>query len=175
MTEPRNPQHPEEGMAPTSTVQLPTGDPKNPFGTARLDLPGRQPQDVDRTQRIAVPGAPGETTKRPISKGIYYLAGGVTVALAGVFVWFNMGSPARPATAPPAASRAKLPPGVQSYLDQAKAGDAHAMRMLGVMYYYGLNVPQDREEGLRWYRLAAAKGSDAAREELAKLEATGAK
>jgi TPR repeat protein len=36
------------------------------------------------------------------------------------------------------------------------------MRMLGVMYYYGLNVPQDREKGLYWYRQAAAKGSDVA-------------
>lgn len=56
------------------------------------------------------------------------------------------------------------------YLQQAKAGDAHAMRMLGVMYYYGLNVPQDREKGLQWYRKAAEKGSDAARLELAKIE-----
>jgi len=44
------------------------------------------------------------------------------------------------------------------------------MRMLGVMYYYGLNVPQDREKGLQWYRKAAEKGSDAARLELAKIE-----
>jgi hypothetical protein len=56
------------------------------------------------------------------------------------------------------------------YLEQAKAGDAHAMRMLGVMYYYGLNVPQDREKGLYWYRKAAERGSDAARIELEKLE-----
>jgi len=45
--------------------------------------------------------------------------------------------------------------------------------MLGVMYYYGLNVPQDREKGLYWYRKAAEKGSDVARGELNKLEAAG--
>ena len=44
------------------------------------------------------------------------------------------------------------------------------MRMLGVMYYYGLNVPQDREKGLYWYRKAVEKGSDAARSELSKIE-----
>ena len=60
---------------------------------------------------------------------------------------------------------------VQAYLDQAKAGDTHAMRMLGAMYTYGLNVPQDRENGLYWYRKAAERGSDAARIELGKLEA----
>jgi TPR repeat protein len=63
-----------------------------------------------------------------------------------------------------------VPPAAQVYLEQAQAGDAHAMRMLGAMYYYGLNVPQDRDKGLYWYRKAAEKGSDAARAELSKLE-----
>jgi TPR repeat protein len=44
------------------------------------------------------------------------------------------------------------------------------MRMLGVYYYNGLNVPQDREKGIYWYRKAAEKGSDAARAELNQIE-----
>ena len=36
-----------------------------------------------------------------------------------------------------------------------------------------LNVPQDREKGLHWYRQAAGKGSAAAQAELTKLEIAG--
>jgi len=43
------------------------------------------------------------------------------------------------------------------------------MRMLGTLYYNGLNVPQDRDEGIRWYRKAAAAGSVAARKDLEQL------
>jgi TPR repeat protein len=43
------------------------------------------------------------------------------------------------------------------------------MRMLGTMYYNGLNVQQDTREGIRWYRKAAAAGSVAARKDLEQL------
>ena len=33
-----------------------------------------------------------------------------------------------------------------------------------------LNVPKDREKGLYYYRMAAEKGSDAARAELSQIE-----
>ena len=55
-------------------------------------------------------------------------------------------------------------------MDKAKSGDANAMRMLGAMYYYGLDVPPDRERGLSGYRKAAEAGSDVARAELSRLE-----
>ena len=63
-----------------------------------------------------------------------------------------------------------VPEAAKPYLEQAQKGDPNAMRMLGVMYYYGLSVPKDRQKGLFWYRKAAEKGSNAAREELRKLE-----
>jgi hypothetical protein len=63
-----------------------------------------------------------------------------------------------------------LPHDVQVYMDQAKSGDTHAMRMLGAMYLQGLSVPKDREKGLYWYRKAAENGSDAARSELQQIE-----
>jgi len=63
-----------------------------------------------------------------------------------------------------------VPPAAQAYLAQAKAGDTHAMHMLGVMFLYGLNVPRDSAKGLYWYRKAAEGGNEAARTELGKLE-----
>jgi hypothetical protein len=75
-----------------------------------------------------------------------------------------------PVPVAPVIAAGSLPAGAQAYLEQARKGDANAMRMLGVMYYHGLNVPQDREKGLYWYRQAAAKGSEAARSELNKIE-----
>jgi hypothetical protein len=106
--------------------------------------------------------------------------GALVVLGASAFLVFSKGPvppSARPTAGPgsgtpePSGMSGSLPRDVQAYLDQAKAGDTHAMRMLGAMYTYGLNVPQDREKGLYWYRKAAERGSDAARIELGKLEA----
>ncbi len=78
----------------------------------------------------------------------------------------------RPAVVVPHAGEA-LPASVQGYVDKAQAGDVNAMRMLGAMYYNGLNVPRDPVKGLAWYRKAAEQGSMAARAELDKLEQSG--
>jgi hypothetical protein len=65
-----------------------------------------------------------------------------------------------------------IPPTLRPYYDRAITGDASAMRMLGTMYYNGLNVPQDPKEGIRWYRKAAAAGSVAAAKDLEQLGLT---
>lgn len=97
------------------------------------------------------------------------LALGVAILLGGAaYLLFTRGPATRPAVVP-VRSPEVVAPGAQTYLAKAKAGDAHAMRMLGVMYYYGLNVPQDREKGIYWYRQAAEHGSDVAKAELEKL------
>jgi TPR repeat protein len=58
-----------------------------------------------------------------------------------------------------------LPAQIRPTLERASNGDTGAMRTLGSMYYHGVTVPRDTEEGLRWYRRAAAVGDpDAARE-----------
>jgi TPR repeat protein len=44
----------------------------------------------------------------------------------------------------------------------AEAGDAEDQYALGVMYDYGIGVPQDEAEAVRWYRLAADQGDAAA-------------
>jgi TPR repeat protein len=62
-----------------------------------------------------------------------------------------------------------IPPTLRPYYDRALTGDANAMRMLGTMYYNGLNVPPDTREGIRWYRKAAAAGSVAAKTDLEQL------
>ena len=78
----------------------------------------------------------------------------------------------RPAVVVPHAGET-LPASVQAYVDKAQAGDVNAMRMLGAMYYNGLDVPRDPVKGLAWYRKAAEQGSIAARAELDKLEQSG--
>jgi TPR repeat protein len=62
-----------------------------------------------------------------------------------------------------------IPVVLRPYYDRARTGDVSAMRMLGTMYYNGLNVPQDTREGIRWYRKAAAAGSIAAAKDLEQL------
>jgi len=63
----------------------------------------------------------------------------------------------------------EVPPTLRPYYDRAVAGDPGAMRLLAGMYYYGLNAPQDLQEGLRWYRLAVAAGDAEAAKELERI------
>lgn len=150
-----------------------------PDQTQRLILPTAGDPPI-RTQKLALPaGAAGQTelppppARKPESKGWKgpLALGALALLGAAIYFLFSRGTTV-PSPAAPASPVAEVdPPGAQAYLEQAKAGDANAMRMLGVMYYYGLNVPQDREKGLGWYRKAAEKGSEAARAELAKLDA----
>ena len=89
------------------------------------------------------------------------------LGVAGGFFFFD-------ATAPwlrlgPVQDPAAVPPALRPYLDRAEEGDATAMRMLGTMYYNGLNVRKNKQEGIRWFRKAAASGSVAARKDLEQL------
>ncbi|HEY3401249.1 MAG TPA: SEL1-like repeat protein [Geothrix sp.] len=154
------------------------GQEGTPDQTQKLTLP-LTPEPPLRTQKISLPaGTAGQTQAPPPPAKSSRRAGwkvpvalGVAILLGGaIYLLFTRSSLVRSPAAAVAAPEA-VAPGAQTYLDQAKTGDAHAMRMLGVMYYYGLNVPQDREKGLYWYRKAAATGSDAARAELSRLEA----
>jgi len=81
----------------------------------------------------------------------------------------------RPAAGPVETAAAKEPPPpLRAYYDRANNGDVSAMRMLGTMYYNGLNVTQDTKEGIRWYRKAAKAGSVAAAKDLEQLGLTPA-
>jgi hypothetical protein len=111
----------------------------------------------------------------------------LTSVVLAILLWVRPPAAAPPALAhpPPAAvavpapaTKPALAPGsreafqaaLQPYLDAAQAGDTNAMRMLGTMYYHGLDLPRNREEGLKWYRKAADSGSKVAQEELKQLE-----
>lgn len=160
------------------------------------EKPLPDPQDgPDRTQKLVLPpvgDAPGQTLKiarppeeapasrpsgapRRPSSGSWKLSliFGAVVVVGAVLYLVSSRGPVAAHHEGPAKAAEEVPPGAQAYLEQAQAGDAHAMRMLGVMYYYGLNVPQDREKGLLWYRKAAERGSEAAKAELSKLEGKG--
>ncbi|MCE1205104.1 MAG: hypothetical protein LWW79_10920 [Holophagaceae bacterium] len=155
--------------------------------TLKMTRP-RMDEPPIRVQRVDQPaGAEGQTLDQPLRPAAptpfnwrWPLGLGALVVLgAATFLMFSKG-PVPPTARPTAASGPRnptstaasdaLPADVQAYLEQAKAGDTHAMRMLGAMYLQGLNVPKDREKGLYWYRRAAEMGSDAARSELNQIE-----
>jgi hypothetical protein len=136
-----------------------------------------------RVQKVDPPAeAVGQTLRLPTRseaprkigwKGPLALGAGVVIVAAVILVSTRGRSPQTagvPASVASPITTESVPPGAQPYLDKAKAGDVYAMRMLGVMYLNGLNVPQDREKGLYWYRKAAENGSEAARSELSKIE-----
>lgn len=171
MTDPLTPSAPEPAPLPDATQKLPAGVPQDPRSTVRMEGLPPVVEEAGRTLRLP---PPSEVAGAQAARGarIWLVLGGLAILAVlgggGYLLFFREAG--APAPLPPAGASEAVPAGVQTYLDQARAGDAHAMRMLGVMYYYGLNVPQDREKGIYWYRQAAEKGSDAAREDLAKLQ-----
>lgn len=160
--------HPDLSLKASKTGAGPTQKPE----LSRIDEPPIRVSKIDQPAKAA-----GQTQNRPLlPEAPRALAWKLPLAL-GALVVLGVAAylvfPRGPVPQPPPPTAAAPQPassGAQIYLEQAKAGDAHAMRMLGVMYYYGLNVPQDREKGLYWYRKAAEKGSDAAQAELSKIE-----
>lgn len=148
-----------------------TSDETLKLSRPKLDDPPLRIQRIDQPaeaagQTLELPAeaeAPGRPTgwKRPL------LLGGALVLVAAAYLVVSNRS--MPPTSAGSSPGKPAPLTLDDFLKQAKAGDAYAMRMLGVMYYHGLNVPQDREKGLYWYRKAAEK-SDVARAELATIE-----
>jgi hypothetical protein len=47
--------------------------------------------------------------------------------------------------------------------------------LLGSSYEYGIGIPKDPAEALKWYRLAADRGSKTGKQELERLSAAGTK
>ena len=163
-----------------STVKLPLGVPEPSLAATQKLVVSRPDDPPLRKQKVDLPAeAEGQTQTGPLQPGAARpfpwklpTAVGLLVVLGGIaYLAFPKRSQPQPLPAARVATPTEsVPPSVQTYLDQANAGDTHAMRMLGVYYYNGLNVPQDREKGIYWYRKAAEKGSDAARAELNQIE-----
>ncbi len=164
--------------------RLPVGAPAaSSEATLKLARP-RMDEPPIRVQRVDPPvETEGQTQDRPLAPSAarpldwrWPLGLGALVVL-GAVVFLLIPRRATPSHASvvgpppgPAVAEETLPPDVRAYLERAKAGDTHAMRMLGAMYLQGLNVPRDLEEGIYWYRRAAERGNDAARAELSRIE-----
>jgi hypothetical protein len=138
-----------------------------PIRLQKLDQPAEAEGQTQKMEQH--PKAPSTFGwKLPVGLGLLVVLGAIAYVLT------SRHPTAQPSNLPVAGSTPAVtdtvPPAAKVYLEQAQAGDAHAMRMLGAMYYYGLNVPQDRYKGRYWYGKAAEKGSDAARSELNKIE-----
>ena len=178
-----NPTDPEPGALPA---------PRSPRDTQPIPLlahPG-QPGAADPQATVArpvrgaeaqvpappEPAAPAEASGPGLFRsmpGPWLVLGSVALAIviwAGATILRK--HPAAGPGAAPAAAADQPPPPLRAYYDRASNGDVSAMRMLGTMYYNGLNVPQDMKEGVRWYRKAAAAGSVAAAKDLEQLGLT---
>ncbi len=183
---------------PSATRLLPVGDPALPIATQVL-LAGvpAHPDPLDHSVDSRTIEIPPNQLPSPTRKGLPLWAwagvGALVLFLAAWGLWLlrpdllggtrepeasaaetSESSPeAAPVPAPLEEERVEVPPALRSYLEKAEKGDAAAMRMLGAMYYNGLNVPRNEREGLKWYRKAAEAGSSAAAKELKALEGKG--
>lgn len=148
-----------------------------PIQAAEVVQEAPTPNPVSDESPVCAPPAYASGLE-PVHRGParLWIAGGILVAglAIGALLVFRPVRSSQP-SAPSAQTAqavppAPVPPALQPYLDRALAGDPAAMHMLGVRYYNGLDVPQNRAEGLRWYRKAAAAGNRAAQEELRQLQ-----
>ena len=158
--------------APAAPPQDPVADSK----TIQIQLmqPDEQPAAEPVPAPHAEPRAVSGTNKNLVMGGV------LVVAIIVVLVFFistRRGASEAPSSAQESSQQAASPAAkvevteaIQPYLERAKNGDTVAMHMLGHCYYNGLNVAQNRPEGLRWYRMAAAAGSTSAQKELDALE-----
>ncbi|MDP2875809.1 MAG: hypothetical protein Q8O00_06455 [Holophaga sp.] len=185
---------------PASVTQIcSTGEPLPPAETQVLSVGLPMAEDPKRTHDIPeiqlahhqAPPLPA-TTKRGIPGWVWAAAAALLLGggVGGTYLvkpeLLGLGDPssqkteeapaevpANPDPVTPPETQApvvEIPPALRGYYDKAQKGDAAAMRTLGVMYFNGLNVPPNREEGLRWYRKAAEAGSKAAKKDLLALE-----
>ena len=97
------------------------------------------------------------------------------IAAGGIYATFLSTSAKSKALMPkagptPSEPSLPVPPSLQPTLDLARAGDAKAMHLLGVSFFYGQDVPRNRVEGIRWLRKAAAAGSESAKSDLRQME-----
>lgn len=168
--------NPEPTAAPWDTTRVPGQD------TAKIeDAPSgsTRPIPVEPRRPNFFTEAPPPRRPVPLCCWVAVISSLTSVVLA-VLLWIR--TPAAPAAATPAAVPAPIAAGpagappaavqaaLQPYLEAAQKGDTSAMRMLGAMYYHGLDLPRNRVEGLKWYRQAAQSGSKIAQDELRQLE-----
>lgn len=172
-------------MSPADPI--PEGQPGST--TAQVDPAAAAPDLGKGTRPIPLatdgpaPGQPGFSIYAPAPPRVplccwVAVISSLTSVVLAVLLWLRT-PPAPAPVAVPAAALAPAPPAgspeafqaaLKPYLDAAQAGDTNAMRMLGAMYYHGLDLPRNRAEGLKWYRKAAESGSNIAKDELRQLE-----
>ena len=153
---------------PQATQKLPTFPaPRPPAASATLPLEIRPAFPEARPE--AAPAPPPAPAPSDRSRLKHWAFGILAVLILGGSLGYYLLNPAPDAPSAFTGAQEEIPPPVRPYLDRANQGDIGAMRMLGTMYYNGLNVPQNRKEGLKWYRKAAAAGSIAARNDLEQL------
>jgi len=157
-------------MDPDATQVLKTGEPKLQDTQPMRIIPPPPRQETVTTQSLHVVAPLPEARQAPAraSRPLLWVFGILAVAILGGSVAYYFLYPGGEAPAP-AQAREEIPAALIPYLDKAAQGDSGAMRMLGTMYYNGLNVPMDRKEGVKWYRKAAAAGNVAARKDLEQL------
>jgi hypothetical protein len=142
-----------------------------PFQDAPILLADTQPIPV------GVPPAPPAGPERPRHRVLRSWIGGIVavlilVGVAASYLKGPSGSGSGDSLLEGTRPIQDIPPSLRPYYERARNGDASAMRMLGTMYYNGLNVAADTKEGVRWYRKAAAAGSVAAKKDLEQLGLT---
>lgn len=181
---------PGPGLAETKPAEArPVVAPPSVPGYPDRQVPAPTPQPKFQTHPIAMPERPASPVYHPMaapatadtraSKLWIPVAIVVLILVIGgiYFAFFRpslkITSPLSKATAQTAEPTLPVPASMQGTLAQAKAGDSKAMHMLGVSFYYGLNVPQNKAEGLRWMRKASEAGNEKARSDLRQMEAEG--
>ena len=165
---------------PDRQLQVPVPEPK--FQTKPIEKPEKPERPASQLRPVSpayLPMAPQTVPAESSSKiGIPIAIVVLLLVIGGIYFAFfrpslKIKSPLVILPNQTAEPSLPVPAGMQGTLAQAKAGDSKAMHMLGVSFYYGLNVPPNKTEGLRWMRKAAEAGNEKAKSDLRQMESEG--
>jgi hypothetical protein len=141
----------------------------------RTERPERQASPIRPVSPTYLPMTPHVPTESSSKIWIPVAIGILLLVIGGIYFAFFKTSlkTISPIVASPnqtAEPSLPVPPKMQADLAKARAGDAKAMHMLGVSFFYGLDVQQNKTEGLRWMRKAALAGNEKAKSDLRQME-----
>jgi uncharacterized protein len=136
---------------------------------------GKKPGDFDIAQRYLMEGYQRGDMRAAVNLGHLYYRHDVPDHLAKALHWYTVSSEYDQAKYQLGVMYWKGEGGVKSdpvaargwFQGAAESGYADGEYFYGYMNYYGVGGPQDRGEGLRWFKAAADQGSADAMNELA--------
>ncbi len=141
---------------------------------AKAAIYGLAKKNVPEALKIIVRDAEnGESKARDILAKMYEFGQGVRQDYKEAVKWYQLAGEQRKRAAKAAIyglAKKNVPEALKILVSDAENGNAKAQGQLSMMYQFGLGVPQDNHEYVKWYRFTAERDLAEANEEMINFE-----